>query len=390
MFTGSTAVAKLIHHQLAERSVAREVPLIAETGGLNALIADSSALVEQVVADVIASAFDSAGQRCSALRILCLQEDVADAILTMLKGAMHELRVGNPARLATDIGPVISAEARDNILQHIETMRGRGHAVTCLDLPAETSFGTFAAPTIIEVNRVTDVEREVFGPVLHVVRYRRQDLDSLIDDINASGYGLTFGLHTRIDETIARVVDRVRAGNIYVNRNVIGAVVGVQPFGGLGLSGTGPKAGGPLYLGRLLTSPPDRPLPTIGAPIDLPGPVGERNSYTLRPRGLVACVATSEAGLRAQLDAARATGNRAVVVGAGDVVGPVDAVLFQGDAAARHVLSVALARRQGPIIPLLAVSSPSETYDLNRLFVECAISVNTAAAGGNATLMSIG
>ncbi len=439
MFTGSTTVARLIHRQLAERAGPREVPLIAETGGLNALIADSSALAEQVVADVIASAFDSAGQRCSALRILCLQEEVADDVLAMLKGATRELRVGNPDRLAVDIGPVISPGARDSIVRHIETMRSRGHVVTPIDLPAEASFGTFVAPTIIEVGRVADVEREVFGPVLHVVRYRRQDLDSLIDDINAAGYGLTFGLHTRIDETIARVVGRIRAGNIYVNRNVIGAVVGVQPFGGLGLSGTGPKAGGPLYLGRLVISQPDdvparvggaashyvdwlrtaghhavaacclamAERSALGTQMDLPGPVGERNSYTLRPRGRVACMAASETGLLMQLGAVLATGNRAVIVGEAAIpsglpvavtvaasLDAVDAVMFEGDPVARHALSVSLARREGPIIPLLAVSSDrvlvADAYDLNRLLVESSISVNTAAAGGNATLMTIG
>ena len=219
------------------------------------MVVDSSALAEQVVVDVLSSAFDSAGQRCSALRILCLQDDVADRMLTMLKGAMAELEVGDPRRLSVDVGPVITAEARDAITAHIEKMRGRGHKVTQTPLGDAAARGTFVPPTLIEVSKIADVEREVFGPVLHVLRYKREALDKLIDDINAAGYGLTFGLHTRIDETIARVVERIEAGNIYVNRNIIGATVGVQPFGGSRLSGTGPKAGGPLYLSRLVAEP---------------------------------------------------------------------------------------------------------------------------------------
>ena len=257
VFTGSTPVARLIEKELAGRLTRRGAPLglIAETGGLNAMVVDSSALAEQVVVDVLSSAFDSAGQRCSALRILCLQDDVADRMLRMLKGAMAELEVGDPRKLSVDVGPVITAEARDAITTHIEIMSRRGHKVTQTPLSEAAARGTFVPPTLIEVNKIADVEREVFGPVLHVLRYKREALDKLIDDINAAGYGLTFGLHTRIDETIARVVERIEAGNIYINRNVIGATVGVQPFGGSRLSGTGPKAGGPLYLSRLVAEP---------------------------------------------------------------------------------------------------------------------------------------
>jgi RHH-type proline utilization regulon transcriptional repressor/proline dehydrogenase/delta 1-pyrroline-5-carboxylate dehydrogenase len=246
MFTGSTEVARLINRTLAGRlnPDGRPVPLVAETGGLNAMIVDSSALPEQVVADVLASAFDSAGQRCSALRLLCLQEDVADLVLAMLRGAMTELSVGNPDRLATDVGPVISAEAREGILRHVAAMRARGHAVHAAPLPEACRHGTFVAPTLIEVTRVADVEREVFGPVLHVLQFRRGGIEPLLQEINATGYGLTFGVHSRLDETVARAVAGISAGNAYVNRNLIGAVVGVQPFGGHGLSGTGPKAGG--------------------------------------------------------------------------------------------------------------------------------------------------
>jgi len=260
MFTGSTEVARLLQRTLAQRlgPTGQPVPLIAETGGQNAMIVDASALPEQVVNDVVASAFDSAGQRCSALRVLCLQHDVADRVLTMLRGAMAELRLGNPGELAVDVGPVIDAEARDNIERHIATMQARGHAVfqACQPEHDDTHHGTFVQPTLIELSHIGELEREVFGPVLHVVRYARRDLGALIEQINATGYGLTLGVHTRIDETIAQVVASAHAGNRYVNRNMVGAVVGVQPFGGEGLSGTGPKAGGPIYLYRLLAQRP--------------------------------------------------------------------------------------------------------------------------------------
>jgi RHH-type proline utilization regulon transcriptional repressor/proline dehydrogenase/delta 1-pyrroline-5-carboxylate dehydrogenase len=454
VFTGSTSVARLIQRQLARRltRTGQPIPLIAETGGQNAMVVDSSALAEQVVGDVIASAFDSAGQRCSALRILCLQEDTADRILAMLDGALRELAIGNPDRLSVDVGPVISAEARDGIERHIAAMRERGHVVRTLDLPDSTAHGTFVAPTIIEIGRVADVEHEVFGPVLHVLRYPRSGLDGLIDQINGSGFGLTFGLHTRIDETITQVLGRIEAGNLYVNRNIIGAVVGVQPFGGSGLSGTGPKAGGPLYLSRLLASPPPDALAGLAVPAasarsvarsyvdwlrarghaaeaehcaayavrsaagladELPGPAGERNVYMLRPRGPIAAVACSEAGLLRQVGAVLATGNAVCVVGANAVlhdlpadvavwvekadslaqIQDVAAVLFEGSDAGLLALAGALAARAGPIVPVQRLGPASEAagrdYDLNRLLDECSISTNTAAAGGNASLMSL-
>jgi RHH-type proline utilization regulon transcriptional repressor/proline dehydrogenase/delta 1-pyrroline-5-carboxylate dehydrogenase len=255
LFTGSNAVARLLQQSLAGRVDAdgRLPTLVAETGGQNAMIVDSSALAEQVVADVVASAFDSAGQRCSALRLLCVQEDVADRTLAMLDGAMRELAMGPTARLATDIGPVIDDDARASIEQHIAMLRERGAAVSqpVADTNArDLTQGSFVPPTLIEVAHVSELEREVFGPVLHVLRFRRDELSGLVDAINATGFGLTFGVHSRIDETIDFVTSRIHAGNVYVNRNMIGAVVGVQPFGGHGLSGTGPKAGGPNYLKR--------------------------------------------------------------------------------------------------------------------------------------------
>jgi RHH-type proline utilization regulon transcriptional repressor/proline dehydrogenase/delta 1-pyrroline-5-carboxylate dehydrogenase len=453
MFTGSTEVARLIQQQLAQRLSpnGKPIPLIAETGGQNAMIVDSSALAEQVVGDVLVSAFDSAGQRCSALRVLCLQEDIADRVLAMLKGAMAELNVGNTERLKIDVGPVITAEAKDNIERHIAKMRALGRKVERLILPDETVAGTFVAPTIIELRSMADLDREVFGPVLHVIRYRRRDLDRLIDAINATGYGLTFGLHTRLDETIAHVTKRIKAGNIYVNRNVIGAVVGVQPFGGRGLSGTGPKAGGPLYLGRLVACAPamqhDAAInPTLteyiawldahglateaniardlshrsafGFTIELTGPVGERNLYALHPRGKLLLMPQTAAGLYHQLAAILATGNTATIAAASDLAqllrtlpahiaarvawradweagGPFAGALIEGDTERVGTINARIAALPGPLVPVQAASSHDlatdpDAYCLDRLLEEVSTSINTTAAGGNASLMALG
>lgn len=451
IFTGSTEVARLIQKQLAKRLSpdGKPIPFIAETGGLNAMIVDSSALPEQVVGDVLASAFDSAGQRCSALRILCVQDDVADRVLTMLKGAMAELTIGSPDRLSVDVGPVITTEAQQSIQAHIDQMRAKGCCIEQLALPVQARHGTFIPPTLIELGRVAELQREVFGPVLHVVRYKRDDLDALIDEINAAGYGLTFGLHSRIDETIAHVTRRIEAGNLYVNRNIVGAVVGVQPFGGHGLSGTGPKAGGPLYLKRLLASFPATPAhqgrsenpiaeaylawlirqghaaaaarckdyiarSPLGFSQEMPGPVGERNLYALLPRGTVRCVARSETGLLVQIAAAFATGNRVVVeqgpladallaalppemkaLMSTDVeTADVAAVLFEGDGDALSQFAQTLADTSKIVLPVYGVHSDflstNGDYPLEWLMTERSVSTNTAAAGGNASLMSIG
>jgi RHH-type transcriptional regulator, proline utilization regulon repressor / proline dehydrogenase / delta 1-pyrroline-5-carboxylate dehydrogenase len=249
VFTGSNDTAKMILTALSRRPGAI-VPLIAETGGINAMIVDSSALPEQVVRDAVTSAFDSAGQRCSALRVLFVQEDIAPKVLGMLTGAMRELRLGDPLDYATDIGPVIDAEAKQTLDAHKSKMRREAKELLDLPMPEACRAGTFVTPAAYEISSIKVLERETFGPILHVVRYSRGSLDKVCDAINATGYGLTLGIHTRIDATAEFVADRVRAGNIYINRNQIGAVVGVQPFGGEGLSGTGPKAGGPNYLPR--------------------------------------------------------------------------------------------------------------------------------------------
>ena len=446
VFTGSTMTARAIQQSLAGRLNAHgaTIPLIAETGGLNAMVVDSSALPEQVVADVLASAFDSAGQRCSALRLLCLQDDIADRTLSMLKAAMAELAGGNPAQLATDVGPVISERARAGIAAHVARMRAAGFPVTEMPLGEQTAHGTFVAPTLIELNTPTDLTAEVFGPVLHVVRFRAEAIDSLIEGINASGYGLTFGLHTRIDQTVERVCGRIEAGNLYVNRNMIGAVVGVQPFGGRGLSGTGPKAGGPLYLARFAPGAvpvlpqgdypavPDPALAAfaqwasqqglaaaaqtawnaakaspLGFTATLPGPVGERNTYRLAPRGRIACAATGVEALWQQVAAVLATGNTAVIVAPSPVaarpagfppalaarvewsdehltrVPDLAAMLIDGPADRIAEASRQLAAREHAIVPL-HTGTP-----LHLLLEEVTLSVNTTAAGGNASLMAL-
>ena len=247
-FTGSGETASLINRALAARE-GPIVPLIAETGGINAMIVDATALPEQVTDDVVASAFRSAGQRCSALRLLCLQEDIADRCLEMIAGAARELKIGDPRDPSVQVGPVIDAEARDRLLAHIAAMQRAGARPGLVGGPVPQQ-GWFVAPHVFEIARATDLRSEVFGPVLHVVRWRADRLDRLLQELGSSGWGLTFGLQTRIDETVERAVRALPVGNVYVNRNIIGAVVGTQPFGGIGLSGTGPKAGGPSYLKR--------------------------------------------------------------------------------------------------------------------------------------------
>ena len=252
-FTGSNETARLIERALAQRP-GPIATLIAETGGINAMIVDSSALAEQVVLDAVASGFNSAGQRCSALRALILQEDIAPRVLELLGGCMDELNVGDPALLATDLGPVIDDDALARLEQHAAQVTREAPWSHRTPLTrGERQAGRFFAPLAVEIESLAALEREVFGPVIHVVRYRARDLESLVDALNAKGYGLTLGVHTRIDSVAERIAARARVGNVYVNRNMIGAVVGVQPFGGCGLSGTGPKAGGPHYLQRFAT-----------------------------------------------------------------------------------------------------------------------------------------
>ncbi|TKB51441.1 bifunctional proline dehydrogenase/L-glutamate gamma-semialdehyde dehydrogenase PutA [Ferrimonas sediminicola] len=251
-FTGSTQTAKVINRSLAGRDGAI-VPLVAETGGQNAMVVDSTSLPEQVVKDVVQSAFASAGQRCSALRVLYVQEEVADKVIGLLKGAMAQLHVGNPALHKTDLGPVIDETAQGNLLAHIDRITEEGKLICQAPLSDECSNGTFIQPTAVEIHSITQLEKEHFGPILHVIRYRSSDLDQVVAEINSTGFGLTLGIHSRNESHALHIADRVNVGNAYINRNQIGAVVGVQPFGGQGLSGTGPKAGGPHYLTRFVT-----------------------------------------------------------------------------------------------------------------------------------------
>lgn len=251
-FTGSTATAKQINRTLAAREGAI-IPLIAETGGQNAMVVDSTSLPEQVVKDVIHSSFMSAGQRCSALRVLYLQSDIADKVIELLKGAMQELVIGNPEYYKTDIGPVIDKNAQSSLLEHLEQMKSMGKIIyEAKPNSEENNDGTFVPPTAIEIDSITQLDKENFGPILHVIRFKRKDLANVINDINQTGYGLTFGIHSRNETFYNNVANRINAGNIYINRNQIGAIVGVNPFGGHGLSGTGPKAGGPYYLMRFI------------------------------------------------------------------------------------------------------------------------------------------
>ncbi|MGQ3891035.1 bifunctional proline dehydrogenase/L-glutamate gamma-semialdehyde dehydrogenase PutA [Legionella sp. CNM-4043-24] len=250
LFTGSTQTASHINKSLASRG-GEIIPFIAETGGQNVMLVDSSALLEQVVVDVMTSAFGSAGQRCSALRVLYVQEDVYPRMIELLKGAMAELQPGDPQWLSTDLGPVIDADALAILKEHVARMRMTCDIIYQCELSEECGAGYFMPPTAIAIDSIKALDKEVFGPVLHVVSYKRKELDKVIDDINSTGYGLTLGIHSRINGQVDYIKDRIHAGNCYVNRNMIGAVVGLQPFGGEGLSGTGPKAGGPHYLLRL-------------------------------------------------------------------------------------------------------------------------------------------
>lgn len=400
-FTGSTATAQKIRQTMAAHC-APGTPLIAETGGLNVMIVDSTALPEQAVQAIVESAFQSAGQRCSALRCLYVQEDIADSFTDMLIGAMHSLRIGDPWHLSTDVGPVIDEDARQNITAHIAQARQEGRVLAELDTP---EIGCFVAPTLISVSGVAALEREIFGPVLHIARFRSHQLDQVIDEINATGYGLTFGLQTRIDDRVQHVSERIEAGNIYINRNQIGAIVGSQPFGGEGLSGTGPKAGGPNYLTRFadpdraeiharfehettqLPALPEMP-PHARSTQSLPGPTGESNRLSLLPRPALLCMGPGKDAVTAQARAVRALGGIALELDGAispDALtgGPgYGGVLWWGDAETGRAIETALAQRDGPIIPLI----PGQP-DITRALAERHICVDTTASGGNAALL---
>ena len=401
-FTGSTDTALKIRSAMAE-NLAPSAPLIAETGGLNAMIVDSTALPEQAVNDVVLSAFQSAGQRCSALRCLYVQEDIATGFTEMLQGAMDELSVSGPWDLSCDVGPVIDAAARNDIEAYIAIAKTEGRLLKRLPCP---DGGHFIAPALIRVSGIADMEREIFGPVLHIATFKSGDLDRVINDVNATGYGLTFGLHTRIDDRVQYVVERVKVGNIYVNRNQIGAVVGAQPFGGEGLSGTGPKAGGPLYLTRFIAH--EAPQTTGNDPVlasnkvqklindarvvgelsatDLPGPTGESNRLAHHARLPVLCLGPSLQVAEQQAKAVRRLGGITVLANGLEpktlsTLTGFSAVLYWGDAGRAYVR--ALAKRDGAILPLITGWPTLADTRLERH--TC---VDTTASGGNTALLS--
>lgn len=446
IFTGSTEVAQQINQNIASKTNAGV--LIAETGGQNAMIVDSTALPEQVVLDVVTSGFDSAGQRCSALRVLYLQADIADKTIEMLKGAMDELRVGNPWSLNTDVGPVIDTRAQSGLLAHIEKMRKTARMFYQAHLQPECENGIFVAPTVFEIGSIRELEREVFGPVIHVIRFDGKDLDKVIAEINTSGYGLTQGLHSRLESTASKVYNTIKAGNIYINRNTVGAVVGVQPFGGEGLSGTGPKAGGPLYLYRLVNTTAHSQYKASKKDVDftdltnfvaglgqhgldqeaisnlikfahkfkqsspiteeiaLPGPTGERNFMIFAPRGYVACLAKTKAEYCKQAIYALATGNKIIITddGIANSLLPylpkgsalvadlneaelIHAVLVSDDYGSVSELRQKLAARDSLLTHVLLANDGG--YDTHLLVTERTISINITATGGNVQLMSI-
>ena len=440
IFTGSTDVAKRINSILAKRT--DNPVLIAETGGMNAMIVDSTALPEQVCADVLASAFDSAGQRCSALRILCLQNDIADHMIEMIKGAMNELVVSTPTLLRTDVGPVIDKEARDNLLNHINALK---QIAPYHEIPVQHGEnGTFIAPIMFELKDLCELKKEVFGPVLHVVRFAAHELDELISSINKKGYALTHGVHSRIDGTIEHITKKIEAGNVYINRNIVGAVVGVQPFGGHGLSGTGPKAGGPFYLQRLsrldqwhtpkfdrapvvdeqsvqkllnaaskmtLSSDGSARLQHVidkayttslnGACAILTGPTGETNSLTWHAPQVVT-LTQGEIDTALQALAVLAVNGTKAQVAPNHVLAPFAGEL--GDLL--EVVEVAALDNNTIIIALNDLSADEQVrlaglqgairrvidakngLDMARLYHEVSQSYNTTAAGGNASLMA--
>ncbi|GAF68342.1 unnamed protein product, partial [marine sediment metagenome] len=436
-----TATAQIINQNMA-RNLTPDAPLIAETGGINVMIVDSSALPQQAINDVLASAFQSAGQRCSACRLLYLQSDIAEEFLAMLRGAMDTLKIGNPWEVDTDIGPLIDSDAYQEIASYAG-INGKN---------SDNNF--LLAPSIKRVSGIDEIEREIFGPVLHVATYKAGDLDQVVDRINARGYGLTFGLHTRIDSRVDQVTRRINCGNIYINRNQIGAIVGSQPFGGEGLSGTGPKAGGPNYLQRFKchgdgvdftdTSPTGAEIPVteIQNAIDelsglqilqrqaleklfensglkipdffckqsqtLPGPTGESNILSYAPKGLVLCLGPTNTQARSQAVAALAAGCQVLVIcenpphqltelqingapircigghiSASDITELENlSVVTMQPCKAMADLRAALATRQGAIIPIVF-----EPFTQTSFLHERHTCIDTTAAGGNAALM---
>ena len=417
-FTGSTGVAQSIY-QAASATLEPDSTFIAETGGLNAMIVDSSALPEQAIQDIVDSSFRSCGQRCSALRMLYLQKDIADDFIAMLLGAMDELEVSDPVNLTSDVGPVITDSARQEVLDHIDTARSNGSLLKHLKAPAT---GLFVGPAVIQVEGIQSLAKEIFGPVLHIATFELSELDEILDDINSSGYGLTFGLHTRIDDRVQHITSKLNVGNIYVNRNQIGAVVGSQPFGGEGLSGTGPKAGGPHYVKRFKQfnlplhnagAGPAVPVITVQSAlnnavtnkhkaletVDMPGPTGESNRWSSFSRGTILCLGPTPEDAKKQMQIANNMGCASVGVapdlsGANTVAGYLNraalsdlegfsAVALWSDKIDLIKAREAIAQRDGAILPLIATDEMKDLCILERH-----LCIDTTAAGGNTSLLA--
>ncbi len=408
-FTGSTHTSRLIERALASRTPedidngASENPLfMAETGGINAMIVDSSALTEQVVRDCLISAFQSAGQRCSALRVLYVQREAEERLVTMLTGAMDCLLLGNPWDVSTDVGPVIDTDAHQMITRYIEGHQQAGtliHQSTSkfIDAVGSNAEHLWIKPALVRVKGIEDMQHEIFGPVLHIASYEAKDLSKVINAINNSGYGLTFGLHTRIDDRVQQVVESIEVGNVYVNRNQIGAVVGSQPFGGEGLSGTGPKAGGPWYIPRLMNVPvPSNTLPTPGATTQeglvLPGPTGESNHWRTAVRSPVliidnasdACNDVEKMAVSLGCKTQRIPESEAQTTLHNIIERDGIAAVIAPASSAKQILNYRLqmAQSDGALIPLL-----DSMNDPSRLLMERHVCIDTTAAGGNASLL---
>ncbi|MFM2344163.1 MAG: transcriptional regulator, partial [Pseudomonadota bacterium] len=423
IFTGSLNVAKIIQSNLSSRlnQHGQPIVLIAETGGQNAMIVDSSALPQQVVQDIIQSSFDSAGQRCSALRVLCIQEDIYEHTTELIQQAMEELNIGNSININCDVNAVIDRESLLNIQTYIKTLKS-SHIIYQPNSNSQkqssiSNNGYFCPPTLIYINSLDVLQNEVFGPVLHIMKYKREDLAELVNNINHLGYGLTMGVHSRIEDSIQTVLKNSHVGNVYVNRNMVGAIVGVQPFGGDNLSGTGPKAGGGLYLLKLLQNKQEcnyiiyKYLKQMQEDEDnsirLESVTGEVNEYSLSIKKHILCIADKALDLKKQIDLVFNMGVSPIILevhknrihGISDVdsklittahniekIQNLDAILYAG----KDSISIMqiIAKSYQKIIPIITLNEDN-SYSLVSLFNEKSVSINTTAAGGNASLMSL-
>jgi RHH-type proline utilization regulon transcriptional repressor/proline dehydrogenase/delta 1-pyrroline-5-carboxylate dehydrogenase len=423
IFTGSLNVAKIIQSNLSSRlnQHGQPIVLIAETGGQNAMIVDSSALPQQVVQDIIQSSFDSAGQRCSALRVLCIQEDIYEHTTELIQQAMEELNIGNSININCDVNAVIDRESLMNIQTYIKTLKS-SHIIYQPNSNSQKQSsilnnGYFCPPTLIYINSLDILQNEVFGPVLHIMKYKREDLAELVNNINHLGYGLTMGVHSRIEDSIQTVLKNSHVGNVYVNRNMVGAIVGVQPFGGDNLSGTGPKAGGGLYLLKLLQNKQEcnyiiyKYLKQMQEDEDnsirLESVTGEVNEYSLSIKKHILCIADKALDLKKQIDLVFNMGASPIILevhknrihGISDVdsklittahniekIQNLDAILYAG----KDSISIMqiIAKSYQKIIPIITLNEDN-SYSLVSLFNEKSVSINTTAAGGNASLMSL-